>query len=105
IAMTTAPFPLPAPSHRRLALLVTGLVAAQSAILAQIAADLFALRLTGATTPESVNRRLRRTLSDPLLIAEECYEPALRQVIAWPPATTRTPLTLVIDESSKADVL
>jgi len=84
---------------------VTGLVAAQSTVLARIAVELFALRLTLAITPESVGRRLRRTLSDPLLIAEECYEPALRHLIAWPPASPRHPLTLVIDESSKEDVL
>ncbi len=105
IAATTAPVRLPTPSLRRLALLVTGLVAAQSTVLARIAVELFALHLTTATTPASINRRLRRTLSDPLLIAEECYEPALRSVIVWPPATHRTPLLLVIDESSKADVL
>src|SRR5207248_8580793 len=71
IAATTAPVRLPAPSLRRLALLVTGLVAAQSTTLARIATELFALQLTAATTSESIGRRLRRTLSDPLLIAEE----------------------------------
>lgn len=105
IAATVAPCRLPAPSLRRLALLVTGLIAAQSTVLARIAVELFALHLTLASSPDSVNRRLRRTLSDPLLLAEECYEPVLRSVIAWPPATGRTPLLLVIDESSKEDVL
>jgi hypothetical protein len=100
----TAPAALPAPSLRRLALLVTGIVAAQSTVLARVAAELFALRLTRAATPESVGRRVRRTLSDPLLIAEECYEPVLRQGIAWSSAGTR-PLLLVIDESSKGEVL
>jgi hypothetical protein len=104
LALTTAPLRLPLPSVRRLALLVTGLVAAQSTTLARIAAELFALHLTCATTPDSIARRLRRTLSDPLLIAEECYEPALRRLIAWPAARDR-PLILVIDESSKRDVL
>ena len=105
LTAVTAPFGVPRPSLRRLALLITGLVAAQSTVLARIALELFALHLTAATAPDSVNRRVRRTLSDPLLIAEECYEPALRTVIAWPPATPRHPLLLVIDESSKADVL
>lgn len=105
IAAITAPFRLPRPTVRRLALLVTGLVAAQSTVLARIANELFALQLTAATTPESVGRRMRRTLSDPLLIAEECYEPLLRTAVAWPPGTARRPAILVIDESAKGDVL
>lgn len=104
ITAVTAPASLPRPTVRRLALLVTGLIAAQSTVLARIASELLALRLTAATTAESINRRLRRTLSDPLLIAEECYEPLLRSVVTWPTGA-RTPVILVIDESSKADLL
>jgi DDE family transposase len=103
ITAATVRAPLPRPSLRRLALLVTGLVAAQSTVLARIAVELFALHLTAATA-ESIGRRLRRILSDPLLIAEECYEPLLRTVIAWPTGA-RTPVILASDESSKADLL
>lgn len=60
LATTTAPVRLPAPSRRRLALLVTSLLAARSTVLARIAIELFALHLTLASSPESVNRRLRR---------------------------------------------
>jgi hypothetical protein len=66
ITAATVRAPLPRPSLRRLALLVTGLVAAQSTVLARIAVELFALHLTAATA-ESIGRRLRRILSDPLL--------------------------------------
>ena len=104
ITAVTAPFSFPRPTVRRLALLVTGLVAAQSTVLARIAAELLALRLTAATTAESINRRLRRTLGDPLLIAEECFAPFLPSVIPWP-AGPRTPVILAIDEGSKQDVL
>jgi hypothetical protein len=104
IAAVTAPFRLPAPSRHRLALLVTGLVAARSTVLARIAVELFALHLTAAATPESIGRRIRRTLSDPLLIAEECYEPLLRTAIPWP-AGWRHPAILVMDESAKQGVL
>lgn len=38
------------------------------------------------------------------MIAEECFEPLLRTVIPWPTGP-RTPVILVIDESSKEDVL
>src|ERR671939_1237945 len=48
----------------RLTLLVTGILAAKSTVLAQLAAELDALELTAAT-PESIERRLRRTLNDP----------------------------------------
>lgn len=105
IQATTAPARLPLPSVRRLALLVTGLVAAQSTVLARIATELFALNLTAAVTAEHVGRRLRRTLSDPLLIAEECYQPLLHSVIAWPSVTHKGRIIVAIDESSKEEVL
>ncbi|MGI8858440.1 MAG: transposase [Thermomicrobiales bacterium] len=105
IQATTAPARLPLPSVRRLALLVTGLVAAQSTVLARIAAELFALNLTAALTAEHIGRRLRRTLSDPLLIAEECYQPLLRSVIAWPSVAHKGRIIVAIDEGSKEDLL
>src|SRR5918912_1156860 len=67
----------------RLALLVTGILAAKSTVLAQIAAELDNLDLTDATCPESIERRLRRTLNDPYLTPITCYAPVLRQVLDW----------------------
>ncbi len=49
---------------RRLALLVTGVIAAKSGVISQAAAELFALGLTGASCAESLARRLRRTRND-----------------------------------------
>ena len=68
------PRAIPAASITRLALLVTGMLAAKSAVLAQIAAELDALALTRAT-PNSIARRLRRTLTDPHLDQPTCYAP------------------------------
>src|SRR5580700_8691606 len=63
---------------RRLALLVTGIVAARSNSLGKIAQEVLDLQLTGATQVESVERRLRRTLADTRLTAERCYEPVVQ---------------------------
>jgi hypothetical protein len=90
---------------RRLALLVTGIVAARSTVLARIAAELLALNLTAAVTAEHIGRRLRRTLSDPLLTAQACYQPLLDSVIAWPAVAHKGRIIVAIDESSKEDVL
>ena len=62
-------------SVRRLALLVTGIIAAKSCVLAQVAAELAALHLTEARWAESIARRLRRTLNDPHLSYASCYAP------------------------------
>lgn len=100
----TIPPAVSRPSVVRLALLVTGLLAAQSTVLAQIAAALDALRLTRATHPESIGRRLRRTLSDVQLQATTCYTPVLAQVLDWPAVLRGTRrIVLAVDESSKAD--
>ena len=88
----------------RLALLVTGILAARSAVLAQVAAALDALRLTRATVVDSITRRLRRALDDPHLTAQTCYIPALQHVLDWEQVLRGARhLTLIVDESSKAD--
>ncbi len=104
IRTTAAPRQLPYAACCRLALLVTGILAAKSSVLAQIAAELDALRLTRASTADSIARRLRRTLNDPHLTPAVCYTPVLEEVIDWPHllAGSRR-VVLVIDESSKAD--
>jgi hypothetical protein len=58
----TRPVGLRRTALQRLALLVTGIIAAQSTVLAQVAAALFALDLTNAGKAESIGRRLRRAL-------------------------------------------
>jgi hypothetical protein len=67
IARVSGPGRLPRASVERLALLVTGIIAAQSCVLARVAAELDALGLTAARCAEHIGRRLRRTLNDPHL--------------------------------------
>src|ERR671932_2023248 len=102
---TTAPSPqLPSAACQRLALLVTGILAAKSSVLAQMAAELAALHLTAATQAESIARRLRRTLNDPHLTPEVYYIPVLQQVIDWPALLNGSRrVVIILDESSKAD--
>ncbi len=100
----TAEADLRVTSVRRLALLVTGIIAAKSCVLAQVAAELAALHLTEARWAESIARRLRRTLNDPALTAATCYEPVLPRVIDWPAVLRGSRrAVLIVDESSKED--
>jgi hypothetical protein len=95
---------LPVASAERLALLVTGLIAAQSCVLAKVAAQLDALALTAALWAESIERRLRRALADPHLTAEVCYTPVLATAIDWRRAHDHQGrIVVIIDESSKRD--
>src|ERR671933_2130115 len=104
IRTTAVPQPLPYAACCRLALLVTGILAAKSTVLAQIAAELAALHLTRATQAESVARRLRRTLNDAHLTPARCYDPLLKEVIDWPQVLRGSRRVVVIlDESTKAD--
>jgi hypothetical protein len=104
IRTTATPQQLPYAACCRLALLVTGMLAAKSSVLAHIAAELDALHVTHASTAESIARRLRRTLNDPHLTPAACYIPVLKQVVDWSQllAGSRR-VVLVIDESTKAD--
>src|SRR5262249_7183400 len=70
-------------SVRRLALLVTGLLTAQQAVLARMAAELLSLKLTDASERGYLERRLRRALSDPRLDPRTCYQPVVPVVIDW----------------------
>jgi hypothetical protein len=88
----------------RLALLTTGLLAAKTTVLAQIAAELHALALTAAASPEHVERGLRRTLNDPQLQAPTCYIPVLRHVLDWEAVLRGSrQVVLSVDESTKTD--
>ncbi len=100
LAQITTHTPL-APSARvRLALLVTGIIAAQTTVLAQIARELHALRLTRARVWEHVARGLRRTLRDPAL-TPACYLPAVRAALPHPGGLR--PLLVAVDESTHTD--
>src|SRR5919202_3880716 len=104
IRTTATPQHLPYAACQRLALLVTGILAGKTTVVAQMAAELTALRLTEATQAESVARRLRRTLNDPHLTPSVCYDPLLHQVIDWA-AVLRggQQVVVILDESTKMD--
>jgi hypothetical protein len=89
---------------RRLALLVTGIIAARSGVIRQVAAELDALGLTRASGADSIARRLRRTLADERLTAAACYAPVLGQVVDWAAlARGGRPVVLALDESTQGD--
>jgi len=100
----TRPIHLRVTAVRRLALLVTGLVAGQHAALARIAAALDTWELTGAHEPEHIERRLRRALNDERLDPATCYEPLAAQVVAQAAEEAQgEPLVIALDESSQDD--
>jgi hypothetical protein len=99
IKAVAAPAGVRVTSVRRLALLATGILAARSCVLRQVAAELDGLGLTAAG-PEGIARRLRRTLDDPRLAAGALYAPAVRGAVAWPrPGSGRA--VVAVDESSQ----
>jgi hypothetical protein len=97
---------VPQASLIRLCLLVTGLLAARSAVLAQAASALHALCLTRASLVDSITRRLRRALDDPRLTAPTCYAPVLQHVLDWDHLLHGCRrIELIVDESTKTDQL
>jgi hypothetical protein len=84
---------LTASSRARLALLVSGLLEARSSRPAQIAAAIHKLGLSAAE-PESIERQLRRTQSDPDLQARLCLDPLVRHHLQ---AAQARPLVVVLD--------
>jgi hypothetical protein len=97
------PRAVPDAAATRLALLVTGVLAAESCVIQRVARELDQWALTAAT-PESIARRLRRALNDPHLAAAACYAPALAAVLDWPAVLAgEGRAVLVVDESTKAD--
>jgi hypothetical protein len=100
------PRAIPHASLTRLALLITGILAAKSCVIAQVAAELDALALTCATSADSIARRLRRTLNDPHLDQATCYAPVLQHLLDWDQVLRgQRRLVLVVDERSKADAV
>ena len=92
---------VPRSSRTRLALVVTGLLRAQSASPARVAPALYTLGLSAAPA-ESLERRMRRFENDPHLDATLCVPPFARHHLALgKPA----PLLLVLDPTSQAERL
>lgn len=88
---------------RRLALLITGLVSAQSSVVSQMASGLWVAGVSRAERM-SILRRRRRTLHDRRVTAETCYEPAVRRLINWAGLQRRgKSAILALDESSRDD--
>src|SRR5262245_19803324 len=83
-------------SVRRLATLVTGIAASEACSLRRVAQELAAMGLRRAQ-PESIARRLRRTLADGRLDAGAGFATLVGEAIAWP---TTASVLLVLDEST-----
>jgi hypothetical protein len=91
-------------ARTRLALLVSGILTAQSCVQLAVAEELLHLEFTRARTLDSVGRRLRRILRDTRLDAVTCYQPALRAILDWDAVRAATGrILLIIDESTAAD--
>ena len=101
ISTTCQPFHLRRTSVERLVLLVSGIMAAQSSIILRVAQKVESLGLTDASCPESVERRLRRTLSDRRLV-RRLYEAFLARLIPW---SDLVEVVVIVDESAKRDHL
>jgi len=88
---------------RRLALLITGLVAAKSSVVSRMASGLWEAGVSAARVA-SIARRLRRGVHDRQVTATSCYEPAVRTLIDWEGLIRRgKPAILALDESSQDD--
>jgi len=88
----------------RLALLITGLIAARSCVVAQIAREVFKLGLTRAHEAEHVERRLRRTLRDTRLTADQAYVAFVRTALEWSSVVRAQRQVLVsVDDTSQQD--
>jgi len=88
---------------RRLALLITGLVAAKSGVVSRMASGPWEAGVSAAQVA-SIARRLRRSVDDEKVAAGRCYEPAVRRLIDWEGLRRRgKPAILALDESSQDD--
>jgi hypothetical protein len=88
---------------RRLAVLIVGLLGAQSSVVSRMATGVWEAGVSAAERP-SILRRLRRTLCDRRLTAEACYEPAVRALVDWAGLRQRRQAAiLALDESSQDD--
>jgi hypothetical protein len=87
----------------RLALLVSGILAARSCVQLTVATELLCLEFTEAHSAESIARRLRRTLADPRLEPSTCYSPALPTILDWEAVRAATGRAVLILDESTAD--
>jgi hypothetical protein len=83
-------------SVRRLALLVAGIAASEHCTLRRVAREVRAMGLSAAQ-PESIARRLRRTVADERLDGGAGLAALLAEAITWPQSA---PVVLLLDESS-----
>jgi Transposase DDE domain len=83
-------------SVRRLALLVQGIAASEGCSVRRVAREVRAMGLSRAQ-PESIARRVRRTVADLRLDGGAGYGALLAEAITWP---TTEPVLLVLDEST-----
>jgi hypothetical protein len=83
----------------RIALLVTGMIAARNASPAQVAKALDQLQLTGASA-ESLERRIRRLENDGEMKASFCFHPFARAHLRY---GRPTELLLVLDPTTQED--
>lgn len=90
-----------ASSLERLALLVTGIIAAKSGSPAQIAQGLKTLGLSGAKV-ESIERRVRRIENDPDIRASYCFHPLAKAHLALGKPSQ---LLLIIDPTTQDERL
>lgn len=83
-------------SARRLAVLVLGIAASEHCTLRRVAREVRAMGLSRAQ-PESIARRLRRTVADARLDLGAGYAALVDEALTWP---TSAPVLLVLDEST-----
>lgn len=88
-------------TRERLALLVTGILAAKHAAPAQVAQALHALGLSAAKA-ESIERRVRRIENDPQVSAAWCFHPLARERLCWGRPSA---LVLILDPTTQEDRL
>jgi len=83
-------------SGRRLAVLALGILGSEHCTLRRVAHEVAAMGVSRAQ-PESIARRLRRTVADLRLDAGAGYAALVAEAITWPQTT---PVLLVLDEST-----
>lgn len=95
---------LPKPVATRLSLLTAGILEAGSCVLRQVAAALAGMKVTRATNPADIERRVRAILNDARITLAATYQPMLATAIDWE-ALRRAgkPVIVIIDESSHTD--
>jgi hypothetical protein len=97
VSAICSPFGFRRTTVERLSLLIVGIMAAESCVISAVARKLYGLNVTGASSAESIERRLRRTLSDRGLM-RRAYDALLRATIPWEELSE---IVLIVDETTK----